>query len=326
MRKHGTECILRSVPLSRADAATTLLLPIELMGQGTELAESIPSVVERLAFIHRVTRRRLVQFIRRSYLQSDFKGALRSSALVTGGWEAHTFASELAQATGSPGIRHGALLILKDALPMIAPRNARYCPECIDGWVEGVDISGRESWPAWTPSLWEIELVGSCPIHGIQLIPAGCNRGIGGGNAFVPELPGVCGKCGSIGYRCGVAESRRSEPHELWVASQVGKVIATLSGGDQTISHASIARGVARLRAELSAVWNRDRDTWRSGRRLKLSQLQASKQPFHTVVAACMSLGCEIPDVLRGKLTTCEAPSSPPGHRLSAQGWTANHI
>ncbi|WP_411828719.1 TniQ family protein [Paraburkholderia caribensis] len=286
---------------------------------GTAMAESLSSFTERLAHEHSVGIRQLLEVVRAHYLIPDTEHPLRRAGVVAGGWETATFASELANATGHPPTRHCALSPLRDVLPLLDSRSIRYCPQCVTEWLSVPDLEAIE-WPVWRPSLWEFREVGACSAHRLKLIDHTCGLPLVKSRDTV-ELPGVCENCGSIGYRCRPACCISSEPHEDWVADQVGRAISVLSKGHRSITGQTIVRGVQRLHRAVLDFRKNNPDTVGVSRDIRPSQLKNNGRVFHAVISACMVYGFDLTGVLQGRLEQCSAPEPPEKYSLAASSW-----
>ena len=98
-------------------------------------------------------------------------------------------------------------------------RTPRYCPLCVR--------EAKEELP-YGRLTWELSFVDACRIHRTRLVSA---RTCGASDTEWlrvgrrPVHPGVCGKCGSIGFRCCGTLAEASEK-EIWVAAESGEIVA----------------------------------------------------------------------------------------------------
>jgi hypothetical protein len=143
----------------------------------------------------------------------------------------------LVELTSVEAIRHGSLQGLAALVGHygLAHLKRRYCPTCFAepsrGWYGQV--------------LWEFQAVKACPLHDVRLVPEVC------GDPTVrlapsqrPQLYGVCRQCGSIGMRCGAHPPVMADRTEIWVAREVGDLVAYVSGGGQ-LSRERLEAGMA---------------------------------------------------------------------------------
>ena len=216
----------------RSIAVPTALFPMRPIGQETSEVESIYSYIMRLGLAHSLPSRKIVERLatlpdwRRLGLslgrQWDYRHGL---PLMGVGQVASRWASILEVATGANGLQFCTLTGLSRfvcGIGLVA-RKARVCLQCLSE----DEAQGREPYERlW----WRVAAAGCCPRHESYLVTPVCSapkfkeRG-----HFVPKSSGVCGHCGSIGYRCHAADAKDlPTPDEIWVADQVRQLIQNL--------------------------------------------------------------------------------------------------
>lgn len=258
---------------------SSVLYAIPWIGAGTLFSESICSYFYRLAYLHRVTpstlyRAYIVPRLKRlgmgthvCYQIQDGLG-LSADSLVL-----RCLADGLVELTGVEAIRHGSLQGLTTLIGHfgLASRKRRYCPKCFS--------EPRLGW--YGHALWEFEAVKACPMHDVRLVPEVC------GDVSVrlapsqrPQLYGVCRQCGSIGMGCRAHLSEVADSAEIWVAREIGDVVAYASGGG-LLSREGLEAGIAgcigrfRSRTELARRLHCSRTALGVGGRPNLSALLA---------------------------------------------------
>lgn len=116
----------------------------------------------------------------------------------------------------------------------LGSKKRRYCPECLAAQESGL----------YGHALWDFRVVNACPIHGVRLIQDLCgDSGAGLGPTRKVLLAGICRRCGSIGMRCNSALPSPAEPSEIWVAQQVGDLVAYASSGG-VLAREALQRGM----------------------------------------------------------------------------------
>ena len=195
----------------------TTLYGLELIGTETDQVESLRSYLQRLATAHQMSLINLTSLIScpisvHRLLGCDFhgvgKGAIR-----------FLHAAELATGQVLEEASMGRLGGLIGPQHLTAVRNPRYCPICVREPQDELP-HGR--------LLWELSFVTACPLHRIRLLPARiCGAPITEQLRVGrrPVHPGVCGHCGSIGFRCSDTIVHAAA-EEIWVAGEAGKVVA----------------------------------------------------------------------------------------------------
>ncbi|MFL9898062.1 hypothetical protein PQR71_07815 [Paraburkholderia fungorum] len=108
---------------------------------------------------------------------------------------------------------------------------------------------------------------------------------------------------------------------EAWVACQVGEAVAMITGKDSTIRAAVVEEGIRQLRERARNVWSEDFRVWRPTRRPRKNALAHHKTDLFEVLFACMNLGYDLSELLRGNLTKASIPRRLPGWLFTSYGW-----
>lgn len=207
-------------------AKRTLFYPQPLLGQDTGDAQSLRSYIERLALSHNMKPRGLLDTLLKEHPLEDLSADLHQ---LQKRWAVHGFAevgaqlqSRLEAATGS-SLAGATLMRYKGLFASVNLTRANdpvYCPCCVTE-SEGAELPyGR--------LLWEVQCVEACPVHRVKLrsaklcgaqpeerLPANQR----------PSLSGVCIQCGSVGFKCLAKEPLPATGDEIWVASQVRRLL-----------------------------------------------------------------------------------------------------
>lgn len=213
----------------------TTLYGLELLGTETEHVESLRSYLQRLATAHQMSLINLASLIPcpisvHRLLGCDFhgvgKGAIRFLQAV-----------ELATGQSLEAASMGRLAGLIGPQHLTTVRNPRYCPICVR--------EPHEELP-YGQLVWELSFVAACPLHRIRLLPARiCGAPITERLRVGrrPVHPGVCGHCGSIGFRC-CDTIAHATAEEIWVAAEAGKVVALPRSVVTGLSSESLRAGI----------------------------------------------------------------------------------
>jgi transcriptional regulator with XRE-family HTH domain len=131
--------------------------------------------------------------------------------------------SRLELATGAD-LRAGTLTPVSDLLAgqhLVRTGSGRYCPVC----VKEDNAHGH--------LLWEVACVKACPIHGVLLQDSSICGAPRSEHLKVnarPRLSCVCSSCGSVGFCCVTEMPERASADEIWVATQVGRLLSCGKG------------------------------------------------------------------------------------------------
>lgn len=193
---------------------TTLLYGIAPRGVGTGQAESANSYRMSLAYEHGIA----VAKLRRLISTSERPDELRVSK---GELE------NLVAATGREDLYGCSLSSLHELVAINGDASRRVCLECCR-----VDLK-RVGSRSYGRLLWEIPEVTCCPIHRKRLLIPVCGHCTSGRTfTFIfnrVSLFGVCGKCGTLAYRCSEQVQEAAAKHEIEIARLMEEVVACLS-------------------------------------------------------------------------------------------------
>lgn len=191
------------------------------MGQGTTDVESLTSYFCRLAHSHGMTARNLAAWTLEHYEQpipDDFKWFRRSFAGMSE--ETAQWAVWLSELTGVADLDHLTLAPWRHLIsnPSLTPVSDRWCPCCLtEDLASQASPYLRLNWdlaPATTCLRHKVELVSECPHCGKSNVR----------NRTSTVVIGYCTSCGGF---LGNAKTVPATPQALWVARQVGQMLAT---------------------------------------------------------------------------------------------------
>jgi TniQ len=281
----------------------SLLYAQPLLGIGTGDVESLRSYIQRLAVSHNVKPRGLLEILLEAYplvgIQHDLHTLLQR-------WGIHGTASiglqlqeRLQRATGV-SVEVATLArfsrVLADVnLVRSRAREWFYCPCCVK--------EGDE--PAHGRLLWEVQSVVACPKHRVRLRSTklcGADAGEQLRPYQRPSMSGVCGHCGSVGFRCCVEAPEPASDAEVWVAEQVGRLLALPNETVTRVTKDSLQAGLVKLveseygtvvEASLQAGLPRA-SVW--------SWTKTSMRPaLAGLMQLCHHAGCDVVALLEGK-------------------------
>ncbi|WP_029047010.1 TniQ family protein [Cupriavidus sp. amp6] len=291
------------------DGKCSVLYAVPWIGSGTLFSESLCSYFYRLAYLHRVApstlyRAYVVPRLRDlgmgthvCYQIQDGMGLSADSVVL------RCLTDALVELTGVEAIRHGSLQGLAALVGHsgLAQLKRRYCPTCF--------AEPRLGW--YGQALWEFQAVKACPLHDVRLVNEVCSDPtVRLAPSQRPQLYGVCRQCGSIGMACGAHIPIKADRTEIWVAREVGDLVAYVSGGGQLSRE--------RLEAGLAGCIGRFRSRTALARRLHCSSaalvVGARGRPSLSVLLA-VAAHCEVSllSLFRGE----PLPSSTPLHSFS---------
>jgi hypothetical protein len=146
----------------------------------------------------------------------------------------------------------------------------------------------------------------ACPRHHVLLVGSVCGRKQDEWAA--PEQralrPGVCRQCGTIAFGCSSGRPCSASPTQQWIASQVGKLIAAESGGEEFIQEAVFCG----LEAAIKSGWT---NMATAERALGLHRTAFSaifhfhqRLDFRLLLVICSHIQAEPISVLRGIVKT----------------------
>lgn len=275
---------------------STDLYPFVPTGVGTCLCECLDSLLRRLAVAHTVTYPALMKHICETssssmfpfwYSSEDFRRSLLfNSQLIP----------SIAEATGRDEVKLCTLQTLNSLINFYRCMDVtmnRHCPVCV----------AEHPFPrAWYPIIWCIGPVEACPVHHVQLVSSQCGYGR---DRWLPvvkrcSVPGVCHYCGSIGFQCLKPSIKYATDLQIWVADQVGAIVAAATRGeafDALAMKASLRKiAISQWGSIAAAVRFLEVDEWRFRDGLK----PRTRFGLQFLLALCSSAGADILDVLRG--------------------------
>lgn len=201
----------------------SVLNPVAPIGIGTPETESLVSYFCRLAMSHCISTTELHRFVERTmqwqlsekydWCQVDLSGM--SDA-------AERMADALSKLTGIGNLDSLTLLTWRDVIAQSSPKQnwSRWCPQCL--------TEDGETGRTYFRLAWDVGIVTACPKHRIRLahVCPDCGRtDTRHKSAFV--MPGWCTSCGM--FLGNNEQPASATPAEIWVASQVGTMLAAQS-------------------------------------------------------------------------------------------------
>jgi len=226
------------------DTSRSIFYGLPLMGIGTPEVESLRSYLLRLAAEHSMIPRELVMTVasRQAHFRPDANlNVIWRGFPVSGTSDrAERLATMLSEATGVDLVPATLARFRQviSARRLCHAQTSRYCPECVRRRVEDAHVHA--------PLLWELQVVNACPVHGSRLrstaecsAPSSARLAV---NRRV-SLPGVCGQCGSIGFRCTSASDLAGE-RDLWVAIQASKLLALSATESSSLTREMLTAGI----------------------------------------------------------------------------------
>lgn len=289
----------------------TLLYGLPLKGVETPNVEGLRSYFQRLAFLHHLAPHALMDVIRTKFPFQSHYGALMGtfpsreihgqSLLVRELLDRVEFATgtELASSTM---MRFSPIL---SSTHLLHRKPGRYCPICVRA------ASNPEDIPAHLA--WEIQCVECCSVHGVLLaVPSEC----GAPSAQQcrpsrrPQLPCVCGSCGSIGRLCSGAGVVAASQSQVWVAENVGRLLAMTMKRALTLSSSSVRAGLNELLKTRyrGSVVNASLDCGFSRSTVWAWVRGESKPPLAMLAALCFHAKADIASVLDGRYVHMPRP------------------
>lgn len=226
------------------DTNRSIFYGLPLIGVDTPDVESLRSYLLRLAAEHSMIPRELVIATAsgQAHIRTDANlNALWHGFPVSGTSDrAVRLTTILSEATGIDLVPATLARFRQviSARRLCHTQSARYCPECVRRRIEDTHVHA--------PLLWELQMVNACPVHGSRLRSAAeCGAPP---SALLPvnrrvSLPGVCGQCGSIGFRC-IGVSDLAGGRDLWVADQAGKLLALSAAESTSLTREMLTAGI----------------------------------------------------------------------------------
>ncbi len=191
------------------------------MGQGSADVESLTSYFCRLAYSHGMTARNLAAWTLEHYEQQipdDFKWFRCSFAGMS--VETEQWAAWLSELTGVANLDHLTLAPWRALIanPSLRTVSDRWCPCCL------ADDQAKQQSPYLRLS-WDLAPVTACLSHKVELVSK-CPH-CGKSNVRNRTMTVVVGYCTSCGGFLGDVDAQPATPQALWVARQVGQMVAT---------------------------------------------------------------------------------------------------
>jgi hypothetical protein len=290
------------------------LISLPPAGLGTMLVESIASYVMRLAARYSISTIALLRTGLPDLIpKSSESGRGRPTEVAKSGAYAvgmtrtsEEWVAELEAATGLTGLR--ALTLLGLAKSVSANRLPRTqiasCRACLEE-MAAADL-------VWEPLIWTLQLVTTCPVHGLPL-SLECPHC--GGSQKILRLRGRPGLCG----RCGLWMGQRL-PTQVEAADPVSLMVASLFA-DELIVSADLAKtfnaGLARVGwtasqlSEAARVPEASLSGWRAGR---------MKPGLGPLVAICRATGWDLRTLLAGEIVQIADPAVLPERPSARRG------
>lgn len=231
--------------------APTTLYGIEPIGIGTGACESLRSYIIRLADAHRVSPSILVRDIvtikmvgQPGHWIAKRKLVFKTHpVIVSGSASSQTIYSALSTLTGSSNLDCCTLIPVSKILcaQRLLKKSQFHCPKCIQSTNHIDSMYGR--------LIWEIQCVTACHIHGIKLIESKCGS-IDSDRLHEQHrkiLPGICSRCGSVGYRCRDHDISPASEIEIWKAKQISELISYFPKAKYCFSQQQLSAGLRAL-------------------------------------------------------------------------------
>ena len=225
----------------------SLFYRLPLCNVGTPQVESLRSYLLRLAAEHSMIPRELIVTVasrQASYRPEADLDVMWMGFPISGTSDrAMRLATLLSDATGVD-LAPATLVRFRQVISarrLCSTRNARYCLECVRQQCGESHVHA--------PLLWELQVVNACPVHGCRLrSTAECGAPP---SARLPlnrrvSLPGVCGQCGSVGFRCVDARDIADE-RDLWVAEQAGRLLGLSAAESRSLTREMLTAGIREM-------------------------------------------------------------------------------
>jgi DNA-binding phage protein len=211
--------------IDRLSMTRSVLNPVAPIGVGTPEVESMVSYFCRLAMSHCISAAELFRFVAEA-MERKSVGLYKWNLLYLSGMSETTanWASTLSKLTSVERLDFLTLLTWRDVVAHSSPSDKSsscWCPQCFEeDRATGLVPYFRLAWDVGTVTACakhEVRLARSCP-H--------CGRtGARHNSAYV--VPGWCTFCG--GFLGGIGESPPATTGEIWIACQIGAMVAAQS-------------------------------------------------------------------------------------------------
>jgi hypothetical protein len=273
----------------------TALPPLELRGIGTSRVESLQYYLHRLTWTTGISFSSIANGLA---LDGPVKRCRASRSYQTHGLNERSsaLACGVEDLTGLRHLRCGTLWALSSVISagsgLGRRRRRRWCPLCYEGWNEH----------SYEPLLWEIELLGCCPVHSCRLESACHSCGAHQSHATQLDRRLLCGSCGEFLGKFAAFPMRPR--FSWWVDEQVEQLIEFCSTPrvnplpwsmycNFVTSLRSTAKRVGGLKGEMCSIL---RDFSRGAR------LRAYKPTIRTLVNLCAMQSISMQEFLNAPL------------------------
>lgn len=276
--------------------APTTFYPLVPKGVGTLDCESILSYMARLAAAHRVSLNALCEFVREQTPDADWSSwhnpVLNLSLRVP-----DSFLETVIRLTGQPSLWLCTFDRIYDLVHLRKSKNLRvqrHCPIC----VKQAPFPG-----GWNRLLWTVDIVEACPEHGVVFSDTRCgaDRKQWVYQSDRAYLPCVCRSCRKNAFACRKTEVRTASAQQIWVARQVGELVAAMSEGE-VFDAESLRTGIDHI------IRNRWRNTSDAARSLglafttvSLAATGSAPVSLRLLVSLCSAVDIKLVDLLRGR-------------------------
>ncbi|MBN8508652.1 MAG: TniQ family protein, partial [Burkholderiales bacterium] len=185
---------------------------------------------------------------------------------------------------------------------LVQSKSPVYCPEC---------CADHES-PTYGRLLWEVQCVTACPDHRVLLRSARRCGAAASERLPVnsrPAMRSVCGDCGSIGFAC-IAEPPEPAPESLvWVAQQVGRLLALSDFEVSTLTRETSLAGLRDVvdRAFNGSVVNASLESGLARATVHSWLRGGSKPCLSMLVQLCLRARADLLELLRGRFHSTAA-------------------
>ncbi|WP_322032821.1 TniQ family protein [Paraburkholderia sp. J76] len=278
--------------------ATTSLYSLTPKGVGTQDCESILSFMARLAAAHNVSLNSLCEFVRTQTPDADWL-SWRNPVVNLSLRVPDAFIETVIRLTGNSSLQLCSLDRIRDLVHLHKSKNfriQRHCPICVQ----------QAPYPGgWNRLLWTIGVVEACPEHGVALSVSKCGADrkewvYQGDRSY---LPGVCRSCRKNAFGCIRAEGKKASAQQMWVARQVGELIAAVSEGKEfSVEH--LRTGINRI---IQSRWPNINQAAKSlglaFTTLSLAATGNAAVSLRLLLSLCSAVDIRLVDLLRGKRT-----------------------
>ncbi|WP_206175491.1 TniQ family protein [Variovorax sp. RKNM96] len=320
----------------------TLFFGLELVGEGTIFVESLRGYVLRLALLHSLTPRALLEILLKKYPfgsnpkslseECSFSVTSENIRAIVQRWQMHgssdvglQLLENLQKATGS--CLESSTMARFHAFArthLVHHRPGRYCPMCVR---EETDPEKQIS-----PLLWEIQAVECCPKHGVLLrdrMTCGSETLSQLRFAQRPQIPGVCSACGCIGFECVTEEPATASAVQIWIAESVGRLVAVSMRQSEGMNADTLRAGLIDLvrvchagspvrAAKAASVSPSSFSIWLSGK---------GQPSLRMLLDVCQRNGADLASLCEGRFREISSPKAPQklvqrAYARSATSWS----